>query len=271
MDFLKHLGKDLSHEDIQNASQSLFEALLGCTSVDLNRYLDYLGQSAPATIQRKLISLKKFFAWAYKHQHRKKEPPEFPTRLPKQQPLAPRWLSKNQVDALIRKAEQDHHSLSSRNVVIIKLMLHTGLRVSEVVDLKWEDIVIRRYEGHLTVHCGKGSKKRIVPLNSTIRGELEKYKEHVKESQKDKPYVFYGTRGKLTTDGVLRMFYKFEKLLPFDVTPHCLRHTFCKSLLDKGVLMSEIAAMAGHSSLNTTNKYVTPSMENLGNSVEKIT
>lgn len=82
--------------------------------------------------------------------------------------------------------------------------------------------------------------------------------------------LFYGGRGKLKPDAVLRMFYSLSKELDFKVTLHNLRHTFCKNLLSKGVPLNEISDLAGHSSLDITQRYITASLGDLTVSVEKL-
>jgi len=266
-DFIKHILEERVNKVTE---EGLFEEVANCTSVDLNSYKFYLGQSKAATIARKFASLRKFLNWAHKKELRRKALPEFP-KLPTEQKLAPKWLTKSQVDALLRKAEKRDHCTCNRNIVMIKLMLHTGLRVSEVVALTWDEITIKRYDGIINVIGGKGKKDRIVPLNSTIRTVLSEYKEAmIKMGYEKDSYLFYGGRGKLKPDAVLRVFYSLNHELDFKATPHNLRHTFCKSLLFKGVPLNEISDLAGHSSLNITQRYITASLDDLTKSVEKL-
>ncbi|MES2615291.1 MAG: site-specific integrase [Bdellovibrionota bacterium] len=123
----------------------------------------------------------------------------------------------------------------------------------------------------LNVIGGKGKKDRVVPLNSTIRTVLSEYKEAmIKMGYEKDSSLFYGGRGKLKPDAVLRMFYSLSKELDFKVTLHNLRHTFCKNLLSKGVPLNEISDLAGHSSLDITQRYITASLGDLTVSVEKL-
>ena len=270
-DFAKHMVEERERggENAPEDQESLFEEVVNCTSVDLRRYKTYLTQKKLSTAARRFASLRKFLSWAHAKELRRKVLPEFP-KLRSEQKLAPRWLTKNQVHTLLKKAEKRDHTTSLRNMVMIKLLINTGLRVSELVSLTWDEITLKRYDGFLQVLGGKGNKDRIVPLNANIRTLLEKYRNSRKNSDKNLDYLFYGGRGRLNSDAVLRMFYSLNKELDFKVTPHNLRHTFCKSLLDKGVPASEIATLAGHSSLNTTQKYITPSLADVTKSVEKL-
>lgn len=273
LDYLKHLSEEfafqIKSDENQRTETHLFDGLIQATSVDLNNYRAYLGQSLPATITRKFATLKKFLNWLHKEGRRTKSLPTFPI-LPKKQPLAPKWLSKNEIHELLRKAERSSQSCSNRNYVIVTLLLNTGIRVGELVNLKWEDIEFKRYDGSLKIQSGKGQKERIVPLNAKIRSILLIYKEQVSKIMPGKEYLFYGKRGKINENAVLKMFYTLSKTLNFEVTPHDLRHTFCKLLLDKNVSLDKIATLAGHSSLNITQRYLTPSFQDLSDSVDKL-
>lgn len=154
---------------------------------------------------------------------------------------------------------------NQRDKTIVNLLYHTGIRVSELVSLQWEDIDTGRYQGVLRIRKGKGEKERIVPLNATARNLLQKYEESL---GKRESYLFYGIRkNRLNEDGVLRMFYSLSKQAGVKVTPHALSHTFCKNLLESNVTLDKIATLAGHSSLAVTQKYTTPSLQDLNAAV----
>ncbi|APJ02735.1 tyrosine-type recombinase/integrase [Silvanigrella aquatica] len=246
---------------------TLYSLLVDATSIELKSYKEYLGQSSPATIQRKFITLRRFLSWALKEGFRKNPIPDSPNR-PTSQPLAPRWIMKNDLKALFRLVEKNG---VKRDEAIITLLFHTGLRVSELVNLKWEDIELGRYEGLLKVCKGKGQKMRLVPLNAVARKVLQEL--WTLKNPTDE-YLFHGKRGRLTENGVLKLFYTLSSSLNMDakkrITPHRLRHTFCKTLLDKKESIEKVSTLAGHSSLTTTQKYVTPSLQDLGNSVKTL-
>ncbi len=250
----------LSHLEIEKEEKKI-DYLLEATSIDFKTYKSYLGASSPATIKRKFTALKTFLSWCLKVGLRKNPIPELP-KLPTSQPLSPRWLSRNDLNALLRIVEKEK---SLRDKTIVHLLLNTGLRVGELVSLKWEDIEIGRYNGTLKVCSGKGQKVRFIPLNTTARKVLNAYFETFKEK---KEYLFYGKRkNKLNEDAVLRLFYSLAKKAEIKVTPHDLRHTFCKNLLDKNISLDKIATLAGHSSLAVTQKYTTPSLQDLNKAV----
>ena len=133
----------------------------------------------------------------------------------------------------------------------------------------WRDIRVTDRHGTLTVRNGKGSKHREIPLNKDARRVLLLlgYREH---AGKSKP-VFLGQRGRLTPRGfqlLLAHYVKAAKLQ--EVTPHSLRHSFCKNLANAGVSLEKIAALAGHESLETTRRYCEPSLGELEEAVELV-
>lgn len=127
-----------------------------------------------------------------------------------------------------------------RDIAIIKLLLNTGLRVSELCDLTWINIKISPKKGHLKVNHGKGSKRREVPLNKDARKALQDlgYNQH-KGSLEN---VFIGQRGAMTPRGVESMLKKYVLHTDLEaISPHQLRHTFCKNLIDAGVSLEKVA------------------------------
>ena len=115
----------------------------------------------------------------------------------KEQRQGIRWLSRTEQNALLRQVERYG---SARDVGTVKLLLNTGLRVSELTDLLWSDVEISDHKGELVVRSGKGSKRRVVPLNKDARSALVLlgYQEN---QGTDKP-VMIGQRGKMTRRGI---------------------------------------------------------------------
>ena len=154
-------------------------------------------------------------------------------------------------------------------MAIVKLLLNTGLRVSELCDLTWSDIKITDRKGSLTVRSGKGNQRREVPLNKDARSALLLigYEQNALAHLR----VFMGQRGPMTPRGVESMLKKYVQHTDLeDVSPHSLRHTFCKNLVDAGVGLEKVAALAGHENLETTRRYCTPSPQDLAQAVELI-
>jgi site-specific recombinase XerD len=82
--------------------------------------------------------------------------------------------------------------------------------------------------------------------------------------------IFSGQRGPLTSRGLQNIFAKYAEMAKLEISPHSLRHTFCKNLVNAGVSLEKIAALAGHESLETTRRYTEPSLKDLEKAVELI-
>ena len=115
---------------------------------------------------------------------------------------------------------------------------------------------------------GKGGKYREVPLNAPARRALRRYLVTRPEGESDA--LFLGQRGRrIGRKTVQRAVWRFSKQAGLKrVSPHVLRHTFAKSLVDNGVSLEKVAALLGHSDLNTTRRYVTPGERDLQDAVE---
>lgn len=177
----------------------------------------------------------------------------------------PRWLDRRERFTLVRAVEQGE---SARDESIVKLLLNTGLRVQEMCALHWHDVTMTERKGVLTVRQGKGGKRRQVPLNADARKALA-LAGHALYAGKRLP-IFTGQRGPLTPRGVQSMIGRYAAKVGLEITPHTLRHTFCKDLVNAGVGLEKVAALAGHESMESTRRYCEPSLKDLEIVVELI-
>lgn len=239
------------------------------TSLDLVEYRNYLqgnagrkGKASPATVNTALASLKMFFGWLKSKGEIADDPTE-EVRSVAGKRAAPKWLDRNQQFALLRAVKE---SGSVRDEAIIALMLHAGLRVGEICSLEREDLRFSERSGRVIVRKGKGNKYREAPLNKTARKVILKWLEKNPEGP-----LFPNRYGEpITPRGVYDVVAKYAyKAKLKDITPHTLRHTFCKNAVDVGVSIERVAMMAGHSSLDVTKRYTVPSMEDLEKDAEK--
>lgn len=236
--------------------------------IDYREYLqEYGGRNgtgaAPATVNRALISLKIFFNWLKKEGQINDNPAENTKPVAVAAVPAPKWLDRNQQAALMRTVRD---SGKTRDEAMVGLMLHAGLRVDELCSLRRDDITISDRSGQVAV-TGKGNKYREVPLNSTIRKILQRWLDENPEG----PLFPNRYQKAISTRGVFKVVAEYAyhaKLV--GVTPHTLRHTFCKNAIDRGIPIDQVAAMAGHSSLDVTKKYTTPSLADLQAAVERL-
>lgn len=230
---------------------------------DYRRYLLNRGKK-PATVNQALDILSVFFSWAAAEGIISADPTTGIKRVAEQK-KAPRWLDRREMGTLIRAVQKYG---SSRDQALVMLLLHTGLRVAEACRLKVEDVVIRERSGFVRVRQGKGNKYREVPLNITVRKVLlGAYMTGLKGE-----FLFPGGKGKehITPRTAERVLAKYARLAGVEVTPHMLRHTFCKMLLDAGESLDRVAVLAGHANLNTTARYTRPSVQDLERAVEKL-
>src|SRR5262249_21371841 len=156
-----------------------------------------------------------------------------------------------------------------RDLASGQLLLHTGMRVRELCTVMWRDITLSARKGMLTVRHGKGGRYREVPLNATARAAV-----HTLGSQQhvgtDAPLLL-GQRGPMTPRGVQTLLAKYETQAHLDVlSPHVLRHSFCKNLINAGVGLEQVVTLAGHISLETTCYYCTPFFQELEQAVTRL-
>jgi site-specific recombinase XerD len=223
-------------------------------------------QRSPATINRRLASLRKFFLWA-KAEGLIKEIPTDPVKGVQSTPLAPRSLEKREVDKLIRAVQKDENK---RNLAILLTLRHTGIRIGELAALRLSDIEISERKGWLTIRSGKGSKHRAVPLNADARKAISDYLEIRPKIADD--HLFISQRGQgLKEQAVELMVAKYAQAAGLEgVTPHQLRHSFGKHALDAGVDLVTVSKLLGHTRLDTTARYTTPSQKDLEKAVAKL-
>lgn len=234
----------------------------------------------PQTINRQLAALAALGHWAQQQGLCPLNPALNVRSIQSSQVLAPRWLDKNQRAALIRAAEKDVAAareryprlwvLRQRDATMLLLLLHTGLRLGELVALQLDDLQVSERKGHLVVRAGKGLKQRVVPLNQPARQALNSWLE-VRPAAATRA-LFIGQRGEAAAPAaVQRAVARLARAARLDsVTPHMLRHTFAKTLLDEGVSLEKVAALLGHSSLNTTRIYTVPGEADLEEAVRRL-
>lgn len=173
--------------------------------------------------------------------------------LPKKDKKLPEVLTKDEVRNLIDSTD----TIKSR--LIVSLLYSTGLRVSEIVNLKVEDLNLGEKTGW--VRKGKGSKDRLLVMSESLAGEI---KDYLSSRGKENKYIFSKEKP-LTTRNIQKIIQGTRKRAGINkkVTPHTLRHSFATHLLEQGIDIRVIQAMLGHSSLSTTQVYTHVSSEQL--------
>ncbi|WP_223070529.1 tyrosine-type recombinase/integrase [Paenibacillus caui] len=218
----------------------------------------------PTTINRRLVTIKRFFEWASDTGLIKRDPAK-PVKLVPEEKTSPRQMSEREEAALIAAAE--HHG-TLRDQTLLILMLHTGLRTMEICDLAPSDILLGKRSGQLTVNAGKRNKQREVPLNATCRAILERY---LMELPKQAPFLFPSekTGERLGERAIRHLVQKYMKLARLEgFSAHDLRHRF-GYVMAENTPLHRLAQIMGHDSLDTTMIYVKATKADLQSEVEK--
>lgn len=231
-------------------------------------YLQTVRQAAPRTINRKLAALSRFCKWAVRedlaHGDATADVPG--VSLPR---LRPQALAPREVHRLRRALAEEG---DPRDQALVTVLLETGLRVSELLALRRSDVEIRPRSGSLTVRRGKRGHARRVPLVSEARKALDAYIQDLPGSGNGAA-LWVGQRGPLTSpSGVNRILDKYAQRAGIeDLHPHKLRHTFAMRYLEAhpGDLRG-LAAILGHSNLNTVMIYTVPSEADLLRRMEQM-
>ncbi len=170
----------------------------------------------------------------------------------------PKYLSVEEVDTLLAQPDVSTPR-GLRDRAFIEVLYATGLRVSELVDLKVSDVNL---EGGFLTTKGKGSKERLVPIGDEAVAWLSKYLRGARQSllgRRTSPRVFVNARGgdALTRMGVWKLLkaYGIKAGVGTRLSPHVLRHSFATHLLERGADLRAIQVMLGHSDLSTTQIY----------------
>jgi integrase/recombinase XerD len=237
------------------------------TTPTLTRYRTYLqtiGRQKPASVNRALISLKRYFRWATQH-HIITYDPSVAIKLVGQEESAPRHLDDQEERALVAAVTK---AGNLRDRVLIVLLLHTGLRAREVCRLRCDQVKLGKRSGFLEI-VGKRNKYREVPLNATARKVLEEY---LPTLPADAVYLFPSGKTKVALSeralGYIVKKYASGAKLP-DVSPHDLRHRFGYRMAES-VPLHRLAQIMGHDSLDTTKLYIRGTRHDLQQAVETI-
>lgn len=211
---------------------------------------------ATATISRSLAAIKCYYNFLEKEMI---IPGNLTVNLeaPKQERKLPRVLSVEDVTKLLEEPDLKTPS-GMRDRAMLETLYATGLRVSELINLRISDINME--EGFLRC-LGKGSKERIVPLGSTAIKHLRYYLEHARKFLASDPReerIFLNHHGRgLTRQGFWKIIKKYAERLdnPHSITPHTLRHSFATHLLENGADLRSVQEMLGHADISTTQIY----------------
>jgi integrase/recombinase XerC len=233
----------------------------------IREYLSYMHSLnyLPKTINRHISSLRSFFKYLLKHHHIKDNPLELVTNV-KEAKRIPKFLFYNDLEKLFDVPTLDN-PLGMRDALILEMFYATGVRVSELVNIKLKDI----NDSNQSIRIlGKGSKERDVLYGARCGDLLNLYLSEGRKvlDKNNSVFLFLNHNGnKLTTRGVSLILDKILKKsgLNVKVTPHIIRHTFATHMLNEGADLLSVKQLLGHENLSTTQVYTHVSNERLRN------
>lgn len=228
--------------------------------IHMNLYLKFLkgNNLAPASLSRKIASLKGLFTWLNSMQKLDYNP-TLSIEQPKLSKRLPKVLSTEEVTRILKS------KICKRNRAIIEVMYAAGLRVSELCGLKINNIDLQaKY-----VRCtGKGSKERIIPIGTkavkAVKAYLKEREYILKKNNATSQFLFLRDSGRpIIRQDVYIFISELGKLVNKHLTPHILRHSFATHLLENGADLRVVQELLGHSDVSTTQLYTHVSKKRL--------
>lgn len=209
--------------------------------------------------KRRICALKHFYQYLVKTGQMDTNPFNYvePLKLDKKYPHI---LYQNQIEELLDANSKRKDHLAMRDQAILELLYYSGVRASELVNIKLSDINTRSRVARI---LGKGNKERIVPFTDNCAASIDKYVKEcrpqlAKHNEQISIYLFLNNHGdQLTTRGLEYILKNIEEKvgLNLGLHPHLLRHTFATHLLENGADLRVIQELLGHESINATQVY----------------
>ena len=233
----------------------------------INQYISFLFQRKmrSSSVNRKISSIKSFYIFLVKRNFVKNSPLNNLVT-PKQEKYLPESMSEAEVDKLLNSPDVSN-KIENRDKAMIEMLYATGMRISELVNLKMTDVDMKRC---VVKVFGKGSKERLVPFGETALDSLRSYlNEREQSSSKE---IFLSNRGKKMTRVAFWQrvkVYLIRENLKNSISPHTLRHAFATHLLNRGADLRSVQLLLGHSDLSTTQIYTHIAKQRLSDVLKK--
>jgi integrase/recombinase XerD len=237
---IKKNAEDITYNDLKDFIATLYD----------------LGLSARS--QARIISgIKQFYGFLLLENEIKIDPSEL-LEQPKIGRKLPEVLTIEEIDALIAAVDVTK-SEGHRNRAILETLYSCGMRVSELINLRFSDLYFD--EGFVRV-IGKGNKERLVPVSPQVQKEIQIYNDHIRRHQEIKKgnenIVFLNRRGaQLTRVMIFTIIKQLAEAIDLkkNISPHTFRHSFATHLIEGGANLRAIQEMLGHESITTTEIY----------------
>ena len=243
------------------------QSLLNIKESSVNRYISYLFslKLKSSSVNRKISSLKSFYLFLLKKKLIRYSP--FSEVIsPKQEKYLPASMSESEVEKLLNSPDASKE-IEQRDKAMIEMLYATGMRISELVNLKITDIDMNR---SVIKVMGKGSKERLIPFGESASEALFNYLKTRKDSSSKE--VFISNRGRKITRVAFWQrikVYLLRENLKISISPHTLRHAFATHLLNRGADLRSVQLLLGHSDLSTTQIYTHIAKQRLGDVLKK--
>ena len=243
------------------------QSLLNIKETSVNQYISYLFslKLKSSSVNRKISSLKSFYLFLLKKKLIRYSP--FSEVIsPKQEKYLPASMSESEVEKLLNSPDTSK-DIEQRDKAMIEMLYATGMRISELVNLKITDIDMNR---SVIKVMGKGSKERLIPFGESASEALFNYLKIRKDSSSKE--VFISNRGRKITRVAFWQrikVYLLRENLKISISPHTLRHAFATHLLNRGADLRSVQLLLGHSDLSTTQIYTHIAKQRLGDVLKK--
>ena len=236
-------------------------------SIDINQYTAHLFKLGlkSSSVNRKISAIKSFYLFLLKKKVIKASPVE-DIATPKQEKYIPVSMSEAEVESLIDSPDISK-PMEKRDKAMIELLYATGMRISELINLKLTDVDIQR---SVIKVLGKGSKERLIPYGESAAEALNDYLNDRRDLREKE--IFLSNRGTKISRGAFWeriKVYIHREGLKISISPHTLRHAFATHLLNRGADLRSVQILLGHSDLSTTQIYTHIAKQRLGEILKK--
>ena len=247
---------DHTNSDIKNIKED-----------SINKYISYLFETKlkSSSVNRKISSIKSFYLFLIKKSIIATSPIS-EVISPKQEKYLPSSMSEDEVDKLLNSPDSNI-KIEKRDKAMIEMLYATGMRISELVNLKITDVDMQRC---VVKVLGKGSKERLIPFGEEAYEALNNYLSDRDESS-SKEVFLSNRKTKISRVAFWHRikFYLVRENLKQTISPHTLRHAFATHLLNRGADLRSVQLLLGHSDLSTTQIYTHIAKQRLSDVLKK--
>ena len=247
---------DHTNSDIKNIKED-----------SINKYISYLFETKlkSSSVNRKISSIKSFYLFLIKKSIIAMSPIS-EVISPKQEKYLPSSMSEDEVDKLLNSPDSNI-KIEKRDKAMIEMLYATGMRISELVNLKITDVDMQRC---VVKVLGKGSKERLIPFGEEAYEALNNYLSDRDESS-SKEVFLSNRKTKISRVAFWHRikFYLVRENLKQTISPHTLRHAFATHLLNRGADLRSVQLLLGHSDLSTTQIYTHIAKQRLSDVLKK--